>query len=47
MPASQRDVRKTLLKERKLRTNPQGEPDDDRLNEALKAFKAQYKRSAK
>jgi F-type H+-transporting ATPase subunit alpha len=40
------EVRKTLLKERKLRTNQRGEPDDDRLNEAIKAFKAQYKAPA-
>jgi len=39
------EVRKTLFKERKLRTNQRGEPDDDRLNDAIKAFKAQYKSS--
>jgi F-type H+/Na+-transporting ATPase subunit alpha len=37
------EARKSLVKDRKLRTNAQGAPDDDRLNEALKAFKAQYK----
>src|ERR1051326_3603951 len=39
------EVRKTLLKERKLKTNQRREPDDDRLNDAIKAFKGQYKRA--
>jgi F-type H+/Na+-transporting ATPase subunit alpha len=37
------DVRKAIQTERKLRVNAQKEPDDDRLNEAIKAFQAQYK----
>jgi F-type H+-transporting ATPase subunit alpha len=43
MREQQSEVCKTLLKERKLKTNQRGEPDDDRLNQAIKAFKAQYK----
>jgi F-type H+-transporting ATPase subunit alpha len=37
------EVRRAILTERKLRVNKDKEPDDDRLNEAIKAFQAQYK----
>jgi F-type H+-transporting ATPase subunit alpha len=40
------DVRKALLTERELRVNKDKEPDDDRINEAIKAFQAQYKAPA-
>jgi F-type H+-transporting ATPase subunit alpha len=40
------EVRKAIQDERKLKVNAQKEPDDDRLNEAIKAFQAQYKASA-
>jgi F-type H+-transporting ATPase subunit alpha len=40
------DVRKAIQTERKLKVNAQKEPDDDRLNEAIKAFQAQYKAPA-
>jgi F-type H+-transporting ATPase subunit alpha len=37
------DVRKALMKERKLKENAQRKPDDPRLNEGLEAFQKQYK----
>ncbi len=40
------DVRAALVKERKLRVNELKEPDDDRLNEAIKAFQPQFKAPA-
>jgi F-type H+-transporting ATPase subunit alpha len=40
------DVRTALMKEKKLRVNAKKEPDDDRLDAAIKAFQQQYKAPA-
>jgi F-type H+-transporting ATPase subunit alpha len=47
MREQQSEVRKSLIKERKLKTNQRGEPDDDRLNQAIKAFKEQRARTGR
>ena len=36
------EVRTALIKERKLKTNAQGQPDDERLNAAIEFFQMQF-----